>query len=160
MKKQTWLLLLRAAIILFGLAGLTICVLWYPYETGFLTFGQSSGLSSSELLSNGLRLGFDELFSFPCFFVLYWGFRVTQEWDRAPLLSQQASRWIKEAGLILLIDSFASTITHGIFLGLTGFMAEGFYLFLSFFGVLLALLFLALSHYVSLASAKMLDQEF
>jgi hypothetical protein len=48
MKKQTWLILLRSAIALMGIAGLAICVaIFYPYETRFLTFGQSASLSSS-----------------------------------------------------------------------------------------------------------------
>jgi hypothetical protein len=160
MKKQTWLFLLRSAIILMGIAGLAICAIFYPYETRFLTFGQSASLSSSELLSNGLRLGFDELYSLPCFAILFLAFRVTQEWDRAPLLSKEAAHWIKQAGFILLIDSASSLITHAIFLGLTKFVAEGFYAFLSFFGILLAILFLALAQYVHLASNKVVNEDF
>lgn len=159
MKKQTWLILLRSAIALMGIAGLAICVAFYPYETGFLTFGQSTSLSSSEFLSNVLRLGFDELYSLPCFFILFLAFRVTQEWNRAPLLSKKAARWIKDAGLILLIDSLASLITHLVFLGLTHFMSEGFYAFLSFFGILLSVLFVALGEYVHLASNKIVNED-
>jgi hypothetical protein len=154
MKKWNYPLLLKVVIIALALAGLGLCAIYYPYQTGLLHFKESAALSGDDLTSAIVRLSFDELFSLPCFFLCFLGFKVIQEWEQAPLLSLQASRWINQAGIILLIDSFLSLIEHAIFFGLLRDVNEGFYAFLSFVGLLLGVFFLAFGHYVALAAAK------
>ncbi|MDE6210973.1 MAG: DUF2975 domain-containing protein [Clostridia bacterium] len=148
-KKVAWLL--RTAIIIVGLFGLTVCAFWWPFSISLSTMGVDSSLSSltdAQTAEFWSQFAFYMAVSLPCFAILVIAWIVTNRIHNGQFFALSTAKLINIAALILYIDLGVFLIGNLVFMFLEWNTFAIIYYFLAAIGFAVAICMSIIAYFV------------
>ncbi len=148
-KKVAWLL--RTAIIIVGLFGLTVCAFWWPFSISLSVIGIDTGLNAmtqQQMVEFWLQFAFYQAVSLPCFALLVFAWLVTNRIHNGQFFALSTARLINVAALILYIDLGVFLIGNLVFMFLEWNTFAIIYYFLAAIGFAVAICMSIIAYFV------------
>lgn len=139
MKTDKLSVLLKGGIIVFGICGLLMCVLWYPYTVS---------LTAENSVEKWIQLIFYWLVSIPCFVILVFAWRITGSIKTDEVFTKKTAKCIKLCMFILFMDVCVFFIGNVVFMILGWSKLAFVNLMLAAIGLVVTSVLLVACHYV------------
>lgn len=153
MKTSKLSVVVKGSIIAFGLCGLVMCLLWYPFSISLSTMGV---VAATPTLEQNVQMWTQLLFywgvSIPCFIVLAIAWRISTAIKKDEVFSSKVAKQIKKCTIILLVDVIIFFIGNIVFM-LLGWNDFAFiYFIIAVIGIVVVSVLSVVSHYVTKAA--------
>lgn len=148
-KKVAWLL--RAAIIIVGLFGITVCAFWWPFSISLSALGVDGSLTlmtGEQMAEFWSQFAFYQAVSLPCFAILVLAWLVTNRISKGQFFALSTAKLINIAALILYIDLAIFLIGNLVFMFLKWNTFAIMYYFLAAIGCAVAICMSIIAYFV------------
>ena len=135
--------LLKGGIIVFGVCGILICVLWYPY---------SIGLTAKNSVEKWTQIAFYWLVSIPCFAVLWYAWKLADAVKKDEVFTKRVANLVKCSMQILFIDICVFLVGNIVFACLGWNELMFVYIGLGAIGLVETSVLLVIAHYIEQAA--------
>ncbi|MDE7191675.1 MAG: DUF2975 domain-containing protein [Clostridia bacterium] len=148
-KKVAWLL--RTAIIIVGLFGITVCAFWWPFSISLSAIGIDKSLASitgEQMAEFWSQFAFYQATSLPCFVILVFAWLVTNRISKGQFFAISTAKLINISALILYIDLGIFLIGNLVFMFLNWNTFAIMYYFLAAIGFAVAICMSIIAYFV------------
>ncbi|MDE6473567.1 MAG: DUF2975 domain-containing protein [Clostridia bacterium] len=148
-KKVAWLL--RVAIIIVGLFGITVCAFWWPFSISLSAIGIDKSLASitgEQMVEFWLQFAFYQAASLPCFVILVFAWLVTNRISKGQFFALSTAKFINISALMLYIDLGIFLIGNLVFMFLNWNTFAIMYYFLAAIGFAVAICMSIIAYFV------------
>ena len=153
MKPFTLSFMLKGAIVVFGLCGIIMCVLWYPFAVSFEIMGVVDVSPTPEQqVALWTQLLFYWGVSVPCFLILAFSWKITDAIKNDAFFSYKIAKKINFCAMLLFVDVIIFFIGNTVFLLLNWSVFVLVYYIIAVVGLAVASVFAAIAHFVSKAA--------
>lgn len=118
-KNSVTVFCIRLSLVVIALAGVSVCAFWYPFQTSLTAIGVPSGErvdpTAAQKAEYWIQLIFYWIASLPCFFLLIYGWFLSNNVKKNTVFSLQTFRLLRRSAIILFIDSIVFLVAQLVF---------------------------------------------
>lgn len=141
--------MIKSSVVIFGICGLLMCALWYPFSISFMVMGVVDVVPTLEQnIAMWTQLVFYWAVSVPCFLILAFVWKMTDSIKKDQFFSYKIAKSMKNCALLLFIDVLVFFAGNTVFFFLGWNVFAIIYYIIAVVGLAVSSIFLVASHFV------------